>query len=104
MRMQMVFQTIAHSSFWGLHQRGIPCAASCGSLNVHVAEIGRRSRGRFRCCLVKMGLPGAPGLQGKMNPAFERKNAMVARLRAFSRSDRISYTKRSCLSAESILL
>jgi len=80
----------------GMAPTGNPCTASCGSLNARAAVIGVRSLDRFRCCLEKTGSPGAPGSQGKMSPAFERKSAMVARLQAFSRLVRFLDTKRIC--------
>ena len=79
-----------------------PAAVSCGSLNARAAVIGVRSPDHFQCCLEKTGSPGAPGSRDKMNPAFERKNAMVARLQAFSRLARSLDTKRVCLPVATI--
>src|SRR2546430_11375608 len=80
----MVFLTIVRSSSSVLRPHRIQCAASCDSLNVHVAEIGQRWLARFRCCLVKMALRGAQGWPDKTSLAFGRRSGTVALLQAFS--------------------
>src|SRR5207247_10798457 len=92
----MVFLTIVRSSSSVLRPHRIQCAASCDSLNVHVAEIGQRWLARYRCYLVKMALSGTQGWPDKTKLAFGRRNGTVALLQAFSRLVKLLFTSRPC--------
>src|SRR5712671_1269309 len=92
----MAFPTIAHSSCWESHRRGILCAANCDCSSGRAAVIGRLWLDRFPCCSARMVSRGEQESRVKTSQAFAKKNETAVHPREFSRSDKSLDTTHTC--------